>query len=291
MNRANLSGLLTALAIAALAMVIAVGAGSPSFDVNGLNPLIYCALLALGLQWLGFAQALTQRSERYYDLIGSGSYIAVVLLALCLSPDLDARSALLALMVFIWAGRLGSFLFRRIRAQREDRRFAGIRDQPGRFLVAWTLQGLWVFITVLPVAVIIVNPRSLPLSYHALFGALLWLVGFGIEAIADAQKRRFRADPANRQQFIHSGLWAWSRHPNYFGEILLWTGVAVIAAAEFSGWEWLGLLSPVFVTLILTQVSGIPLLEADADARWGERADYRRYRDNTPVLIPRRPRR
>ena len=109
--------------------------------------------------------------------------------------------------------------------------------------------------------------------------------------MADLQKSRFRADPANRGRFISTGVWAWSRHPNYFGEIVIWVGVFVIAAPVLRGWQWVGILSPVFVTLLLTRVSGIPLLEKRADRQWGGRPEYEAYKARTSVLVPRPPRR
>jgi steroid 5-alpha reductase family enzyme len=119
----------------------------------------------------------------------------------------------------------------------------------------------------------------------------VWLAGFVVEVVADQQKRAFRADPANDGRFITSGLWAWSRHPNYFGEITLWTGIAITALPILSGWRWLMLISPVFVVVLLTRISGIPMLERRAEARWGGDPEFRAYTDTTPVLIPRRPRR
>ena len=117
----------------------------------------------------------------------------------------------------------------------------------------------------------------------------VWAIGFAIETVADAQKRAFRGDPANGGRFIGSGLWAWSRHPNYFGEIVIWVGIAIIAALALSGWQWVTMVSPVFVVVLLTRVSGIPILERQATARWGEDQDYREYRAKTAVLIPRPP--
>jgi steroid 5-alpha reductase family enzyme len=121
----------------------------------------------------------------------------------------------------------------------------------------------------------------------AALGVIVWLIGFAIEVVADTQKRRFRADPANAGRFISTGLWSRSRHPNYFGEILLWSGVALMAVPTLSGWRWVVLISPVFVWLLLTRVSGVPLLEARAAARFGDDLAYGAYVKHTPVLVPR----
>ena len=121
----------------------------------------------------------------------------------------------------------------------------------------------------------------------AIVGALVWLIGFVIEVVADAQKSRFNADPANKGKFIRTGLWSRSRHPNYFGEIVLWIGIAIIAIPVLQGWQWVAMISPVFVTILLTRISGIPLLQKKAEAKWGGQADYEEYKKNTPVLIPR----
>jgi steroid 5-alpha reductase family enzyme len=118
-------------------------------------------------------------------------------------------------------------------------------------------------------------------------GLLIWIAGFAIEVISDRQKSAFRHRHPGR--FVDTGLWAWSRHPNYFGEIVLWTGIAVIASSTLRGWQWVTLVSPVFVLFLLTRVSGIPMLEKRADERWGDDAAYQRYKENTPVLVPRPP--
>jgi steroid 5-alpha reductase family enzyme len=127
------------------------------------------------------------------------------------------------------------------------------------------------------------------LDLIALIGLLVWGFGFAIEVAADAQKGRFRADLENKGRFIHTGLWAWSRHPNYFGEIVLWIGVAIIALPILRGWQWVTLISPIFVTVLLTRISGVPLLEKRADEKWGGQEDYEAYKARTPVLIPRPP--
>ena len=126
-----------------------------------------------------------------------------------------------------------------------------------------------------------------PEVFHAdgLDGMPIWFVGFAVETIADGQKRRYR-DEHGSDGFIATGLWRYSRHPNYLGEIILWFGVALLALPALSGWQWVTLVSPVFVFLLLTRVSGVPLLERKADKRWGENPAYIAYRDSTPVLVP-----
>jgi steroid 5-alpha reductase family enzyme len=181
----------------------------------------------------------------------------------------------------------GTFLFSRIRKAGKDDRFDEIKPSFIRFLNAWTIQALWVTFTASAALIGITTAARKDLDLFALIGFLVWLAGFSIEVIADAQKSRFNADPANRGKFIRTGLWSRSRHPNYFGEILLWVGVLIITLPVLHGWQWVALISPLFVAFLLTRVSGIPLLEKKADAKWGGQAEYEEYKKNTPVLIPR----
>ena len=243
--------------------------------------------LAFLIQWLVFIPAYLQQTEKFFDLTGSVTYITVTVVAVLLAPEIDGRALLLLALVAIWAVRLGTFLFRRIRRDGKDGRFDALKPSFWRFLNVWTIQGLWVTFTAAAALVAITSTTRRELDLFALLGTLLWAGGFAIEVVADAQKNRFRADPANRGQFIQSGLWARSRHPNYFGEIVLWIGVAVIALPVLRGWQWIALISPLFVTLLLTRVSGIPLLEKRADEKWGGQAAYEAYKKRTPSLIPR----
>jgi steroid 5-alpha reductase family enzyme len=197
------------------------------------------------------------------------------------------RAGLLAALVAVWAARLGTFLFRRIQADGKDARFDRVKTSFSGFLLAWTLQGVWICFTVGAALAAITSGRSVTLGMAAWVGLAVWAVGFGVEVVADLQKSRFRSDPANKGRFISTGLWAWSRHPNYFGEIVLWIGVAIIAAPALQGWQYATLVSPVFVAILLTRGSGIPLLERRADATWGGQPDYERYKATTPVLVPR----
>ncbi len=246
-----------------------------------------CAILSFGVQWLAFVSAYLRRTERFYDLVGSLTYLTVTAFAIGGTQSRDARSWVLGLLVGVWAVRLGSFLFRRIRSEGSDGRFDEIKQSASRFLVAWTLQGLWVFLTLCAALAAITTTAPADLGVLDGVGFSIWLFGFGLEVIADRQKSEFRRQ--NPGRYIDTGLWAWSRHPNYFGEIVLWTGIAVMASSTLNGWQWITLVSPLFVTLLLTRISGIPLLEKRADERWGDDAGYQAYKARTPVLIPRPP--
>jgi steroid 5-alpha reductase family enzyme len=238
------------------------------------------------IQWLAFIVAYLRQSERFYDLTGSLTYVTVALLGVLLSPIRDIRSFLLLGLVVIWAARLGTFLVRRIHRAGKDARFDEMKPSFLRFLNAWNLQGLWITFTASAALAAITTFTRKPLDVFAGIGFLIWIIGFGIEVTADAQKNRFRSDPQNKGAFIQTGLWERSRHPNYFGEIVLWIGVAVICLPVLRGWQWLTLISPVFVTLLLTRISGVPMLETRADEKWGGQKDYEAYKARTPVLIP-----
>jgi steroid 5-alpha reductase family enzyme len=279
-------------ALVAFPMVVLIGAGIAvagshgGAEVGGVPVFALCVALAFLIQWLAFIPAFVLRTERFYDLTGSATYITVTIVAVVLGPTPDIRSYVLLALVLIWAARLGSYLFLRIRRAGKDDRFDAIKPSFIRFLNAWTLQALWVSLTLAAALAAITTSVRKDFGVLAIVGLLVWAAGFGLEAVADAQKSRFRADPANTGTFIRTGLWAWSRHPNYFGEIVLWIGVALIAVPVLHGWQWVTLISPVFVFLLLTRVSGVPLLERKADKRWGGQDDYEAYKQRTPVLIP-----
>lgn len=274
----------------AVGVAFAVGwAGSQhGMELGGVPLMLICIGLAFGVQWLVFLHAWRFHTERFFDLTGSLTYLSLVAIALLLG-NADPRSVLIACLVSVWAVRLGSFLFRRVTKDGHDKRFEHIRNRFSTFFMTWTLQGLWVSLTLACGLAAMTALHSAPLGPLAIIGAIAWLIGFLIETIADAQKSRFRAQPENEDRFIQSGLWAWSRHPNYFGEILLWLGIALIALPVLEGWQHVTLISPLFVYLLLTRISGVTMLERRADRAWGQDPDYQAYRSRTPVLWPRPP--
>ena len=287
MQKSNPKAIIAFPVLILIGLLVAAAGSQGGSTLGGLPIFGLCVGLAFLIQWLVFIPAFRLQTEKFFDLTGSITYITVISIAALLSAQLDARTILLWALVVIWAARLGTFLFRRIRKAGKDDRFDEIKPSFIRFLNVWTIQGLWVTFTMAAALVAVTSMQRKALDGFALAGFLIWVLGFSIEVLADAQKGRFNADPSNKGKFIQSGLWARSRHPNYFGEILLWAGVAIIAMPVLQGWQWIAMISPVFVTLLLTRVSGIPLLENKADKKWGGQADYEAYKKKTPVLIPR----
>jgi steroid 5-alpha reductase family enzyme len=290
MENEDLRGLIAVPIVILVALGAALAGSQGGASAAGIPIFALAVGVIFVIQWLGFIAAYLLKTEMFFDLTGSLTYIFVTIMAVLLSPVANGRSLLLLILVVIWAGRLGTFLFRRILKEGKDARFDEIKVSFVRFLSTWTLQGLWVTLTLAAALGAITSTTRRELGVYSLIGFLIWLFGFSIEAVADAQKNRFRAEPENKGKFIDTGLWAWSRHPNYFGEIVLWIGVAVIALPVLRGWQWVTLISPVFVALLLTRISGVPILEKAADEKWGGQEAYEAYKQRTPVLIPRPPR-
>lgn len=287
-RRHTSSALITIAASVAVGGLVAAAGSAGGVRLGGAPVFALCAALAFAVNWLAFVPAYLRRTERFYDMTGTLTYLAVVTLAAWAGSG-SSLAVLLAILVSVWALRLGTFLVLRIRRDGTDGRFDDIKVDPVRFLMSWTLQALWVVLTAGAALAAMTTADPTGLGPWSAVGVAVWATGFGIEVVADAQKRAFRAEPANRGRFISSGLWAWSRHPNYFGEITLWVGVALVALPALSGWQLVTLVSPVFVTLLLTRVSGVPLLEARGRRAWGDDPGYRAYVERTPVLVPRRP--
>ncbi len=285
----NLKIIFAILMILLISGALMAAGSQHSVEVAGLPLFFIVATVGFVLHWIMFIPAYLFQTERYFDLTGSLSFIATVLLAALLHPGVSTRGLVICVLVAIWALRLGSFLFNRIRKDGKDRRFDEIKNKFWRFLLTWTLGGAWVFLTLAAGLAAVTSNESVAADPYLVAGVVIWIIGFAFEVTADLQKSRFRKQADNKQSFITSGLWKYSRHPNYFGEIVLWLGIAVVALPVLQGWQWLCLVSPLFVILLLTRISGIPMLEKSARERWGSDPDYQRYVENTPVLIPAPP--
>lgn len=286
----NIKPLMVIISAVLISLGIAFAAGQNALTTEGGTSLfVIAALIAFGVNWLAFIPANILKTEKFYDLTGAITYLSVIIITSLFSGPLDLRAMIVGAFVIIWALRLGSFLFMRIHADGKDIRFDEIKVNPMRFLIAWTLQGTWVFLTSASALAIITSSSRLQLDIFAYVGMAVWASGFAIEVIADRQKKQFRSNPNNKGKFINLGLWSWSRHPNYFGEITLWTGITIMSLPLLSGLQWVTLISPIFVILLLTKISGIPTLQRTAKKRWGDDKDYQEYVKNTSLLIPMPP--
>ena len=269
-----------------MAGLVAIGINQGSVSISGISLIYFCCAFIFLAQWLIFIPSYIFETEHYFDLTGSLTYVSVMLLAILFTVDISLRDVLLALFVWIWAFRLGSFLFIRVKKAGSDGRFDLMKKDFWWFLMTWTIQGLWVFLTLAMALAAITSESKMAIDFFAIVGTLIWIFGFSIEVIADQQKTNFKDDPANKDKFITVGLWSWSRHPNYFGEMVLWIGIALIAFPVLIGWQLVALISPIFVIFLLTRISGVTMLESRGYKKWGDDEEYKNYIKNTSVLIP-----
>lgn len=247
--------------------------------VKNLILLIFC------IQWISFIPAFIFQTEKFYDLTGSITYLTTVFTALYITDSGNISDYVIVSCVAIWAIRLGSFLFMRIHKAGEDRRFRDIKPNFTRFFMTWTLQGMWVSMCLLCVLTALSSYSGIIVNNIFYIGLMIFISGFIIEVLADHQKTVFRKNIDNKDKFISSGLWAYSRHPNYFGEILLWLGIAVMSFSSLEGFQYFTLISPIFVYILLVYISGIRMLENQANKKWGHLDSYKEYLKNTPRLF------
>ncbi len=247
-------------------------------------------VVALAVNGAFFAVAAARRTDVVTDLSYSLTF-ALLAIVLLFTGAREPVQLVASLLVLLWAIRLGGYLFRRILRMKVDHRFDGMRDEPLRFARFWLLQAITVAVVMLPVSYLLDRDHPPGFGAWAAAGAAVWLAGLLIEAVADAQKAAFRAKEENRGRFIAGGLWRYSRHPNYFGEILVWWGLFVYAVPFLGGAAFAVATGPAFITLLLLFVSGIPPHERSADAKYGADPAYRDYKRRTSILVPIPPRR
>ena len=242
-------------------------------------------LLIFFIQWVSFIPAFIFQTEKFYDLTGSITYLTAVFYTLYVTGSNNLSDLIIVACVAVWAIRLGSFLFMRIHKAGEDRRFRAIKTNFTRFLMTWTLQGMWVSMCLLCVITALSSYSGVIMNSIFFIGLIVFILGLSIEIIADYQKTVFRRNIENKDKFITTGLWALSRHPNYFGEILLWTGVAVMSISSLQGLQFITLISPIFVYILLVYISGVRILEDQAKKKWGHLDSFKEYLKNTPRLF------
>ena len=244
-------------------------------------------LLAFLIHWLFFIPAFLLKTEKFFDLTGSLTYISIMVYVVYTKNNLQEQlgSVILASLVILWAVRLGSFLFLRIKKAGEDKRFREIKTSFARFFLLWTISGMWVSFCSMCALTAIASNDGVIVNNIFYIGLVTFIIGLSIEIIADSQKTKFRKDPKNKDKFINEGLWAKSRHPNYVGEITLWAGVAIMSFSSLEGSQYISLISPIFTYLLLVYVSGVPQLTASGQKKWGHLESYQDYIKNTPTLI------
>ncbi len=253
--------------------------------IQSINSFTFLLFLSVLIQIIFFIPSYIFKTEKLYDLIGSSTYVVVVSFAYYSVSNKTITDTILFIFVLIWGIRLGTYLFKRIQRDNDDVRFEKAKKNFFWFLQYWMGQALWVSITSSAAVIAILKTENNSLNIYVIVGVLIWIIGFSLEVIADLQKSKFKQIENTNKTFISKGLWSKSRHPNYFGEITLWIGIYVISVSSLSGIEILTVISPIFVYILLTRMSGINMLEKIADERYGHLDEYIEYKRNTPTLF------
>ena len=255
-------------------------------NLTGIQNITFAVLFIFLIHLLVFIPSYYYQTEKFFDLTGTISYVSSVLFIFFKSNTLESinlGSLALSTFIIIWSLRLGTFLFLRIKKSGKDRRFNQIKKSFSWFFMTFSVSGMWV--TICSICALTGVANGIIFSCITTIGIVIFLIGFTIEIIADSQKTKFRAKDGNKDKFISSGLWKYSRHPNYLGEIILWLGISLISFSSLEGYQYVTLISPIFTYLLLVNVSGINLLEKSGDKKWGNLESYKKYKEKTPRLI------
>ena len=260
-----------------------------STKLSGIPILVICLLLIFFIHLIIFLPSFIFKTEKYFDITGTVTFLCCIIISISSiyyieNENISLRSIILSTIISLWTIRLGTFLLLRIIKEGKDKRFTEIKKSFSSFLLTWTMSSLWVFLTSMNALTSIINNKIINNDFFLHIGLSVWVIGFLIESIADFQKNNFRKKYKNK--FISSGLWKYSRHPNYFGEIILWIGISIITYPTLDGLQNLTLITPFLIYLLLTKISGINLLEEKAEQEWGNDPSYIKYKNNTPQLIP-----
>lgn len=254
-----------------------------SFDnYNILSTLV----ISFIIQMVFFAFAATFKTDKVTDFSYSLSFVFISFLLMYLSEDLQILQIVVGTLVILWGVRLGTYLFTRILQIGKDDRFDDKRGHFVRFLFFWLIQTVAVWVIMIPTTVFLKGTDRIELSGIIIVGLVFWVVGFIVETVGDAQKFTFKSKDENRGKWIESGLWKISRHPNYFGETLLWWGIYLVAISHLGLQFWWIIVGPLFITLLLFFVSGINLLEKSANEKYKDNPAYQEYKKRTSIFIP-----
>ena len=255
-------------------------------NLTGIQNITYAVLCIFLIHLLIFVPSYFFQTEKFFDLTGTISYVLSVLFIFFKSNTVESinlGSIVLSTFIIIWSLRLGIFLFLRIKKAGKDRRFNEIKKSFSWFFMTFSVSGMWV--TICSICALTGIANGIIFSSTTIIGIIIFIIGFTIEIIADSQKTKFRANDDNKDKFISSGLWKYSRHPNYLGEIILWLGISLISFSSLEGFQYITLVSPIFTYLLLVNVSGINFLEKSGKKKWGHLESYKKYLKETPRLF------
>lgn len=247
--------------------------------------ILLCALAVGAYMTAWFLLALLRKDNSLADTAWGLGFVLLAGLTLARGPRPDPRQVLVTALVFVWGLRLSFHVFTRNRKRGEDFRYAAWRARWGRWFVlrsylqVFLLQGLFLLVIAWPVVLVNSTPQT-RLGWPDLAGAAVWLLGFVLEAAADAELARFKRQAGNKGRIMTGGLWRYSRHPNYFGEALMWWGIFILALSSEGGWT--ALASPLLMTVLLRFVSGVPMLER----KYLGNAEFQAYARRTKAFVP-----
>ena len=247
----------------------------------------FVTLIAILLVYMSlwFVVSLIRKRNDVADVAWGLGFVLMTGASFFLSGDSGIRGMLVGVLVSIWGLRLAWHIHRRNKGKAEDYRYLAWRKEWGKwfyirsYFQVYLLQGLFLFLIVSPV--LLINKNAGPsLVLLDFLGVAVWLVGFYFEALGDAQLARFIKNPENKGKLMQSGLWAYTRHPNYFGEVVQWWGLWLIALSVPGA--WLGVVGPITITFLILKVSGVPMLEKKMEGN----PDFAEYKRKTSIFIP-----
>jgi len=253
------------------------------------NPIIFSLLISVVFNLIVFLIAFKLQTDKLTDITYSATF-SVIALVLLFANETHTYRYIVAGMVLVWALRLGSYLLRRVIIKGKDDRFDSFRSSFTGFGKFFLLQAISIWIVALPFILALSSTAfEAELAMNSMFvpiGIFVFMVGWLLETIADAQKFKFRADKSNHGKFMGKGLFSLIRFPNYAGEILVWTGMFIISFPVMENMELLSIISPIWIIILLIKISGIPFLEASNKERYGHLEAFEDYKQNTKKLIP-----
>lgn len=242
-----------------------------------MKDMLEIIFLIFALQIGFFFFASLFKTDKLTDL----SYgLTFVLVALYLLSFKNGNLILLS-MPIIWGLRLATYLFIRILKTKTDKRFDGIREKFWSFAKFWLLQAISILIISLPFVLVSLKQEKISISFISL---VLFFIGLVFETVADWQKYQFKSQEQNKNTFIRIGLWKFSRHPNYFGEMLMWWSIYFFVFSNLDGWQHLTLISPLYISFLLLFVSGVPTLEKKYEKQYGK--EWQDYKKKTSLIFP-----